>query len=122
MTILYIDDDSEDHELFSEAVTEINCSYQCISAFSGREGLKMLNSLRPDQIFLDLNMPEMNGKEVLTHIRAEKKLACIPVIIFSTSISAVEVRELTHRGATRCIVKPCSFQLLCKTLQPILSA
>jgi len=121
MTILYIDDDNEDQEFFFEAIGLINPLYKCISASSGREGLKILQTLTPDHIFLDLNMPEMNGKEVLLLIRADKKLACVPVVIFSTSIHTEDIGILKQNGANECMVKPVSFSILCTMLKTYLN-
>lgn len=121
MTILYIDDDNEDQEFFYEAIGLINPSYTCISASSGRDGLKILQSLTPDHIFLDLNMPEMNGKEILLLIRSEKKFDCVPVVIFSTSIHQADITILKRNGANECMVKPVSFSILCNMLKSYLN-
>lgn len=121
MIILYIDDDKEDQEFFYEAICTINPRYTCVTASSGREGLRILSTLTPDHIFLDLNMPEMNGRDVLQLIREEKKLEHVPVVIFSTSIPAGDAMLFKAIGANECMVKPFSFSILCKMLQTYLN-
>lgn len=121
MIILYIDDDNEDQELFFEAINIINSTYTCVLASSGKEGLNILKSITPDRIFLDMNMPQMNGRDVLQRIRAQKRLDPIPVVIFSTSITDADKKEFRRSGATDCLVKPSSFSMLCNTLKSYLN-
>jgi CheY-like chemotaxis protein len=64
-TCLLVDDDEDDKEIFSLALTEANPSIKCVVASDGHEALSLLRdgSFIPDYIFLDLNMPLMSGKE-----------------------------------------------------------
>jgi CheY-like chemotaxis protein len=59
--ILLIDDDPDELDIFSEALAEIEKSIVCIQARSARASMNLLKSLLPDYIFLDINMPEING-------------------------------------------------------------
>lgn len=70
-TILIVDDDEDDKEMFIEVVSEIDNSTNCIQASNGYEALEILekNISLPDLIFLDLNMPRMNGKQCLQSIK-----------------------------------------------------
>ena len=66
------DDDPDDQELFIEALLQIDAQCKCVTAFDGLEALNKLFSQTvyvPDFIFLDLNMPKMNGKECLVEIK-----------------------------------------------------
>ena len=113
--ILCIDDDLEDLDIFEDAISEMQLPFTCVKVLSGIDGLSYLTSHIPDFIFLDINMPAMNGIEVLKSIRRLRGFANIPVIIFSTTISSRQ--ELTQEGATACISKPGNFHDLCLTLK-----
>ena len=118
--VLCIDDDNEDLDIFEEALSEINLSFTCIKAHDGKEGLTFLKSTIPDYIFLDINMPRMNGIEVLRLIRKQSRLDKVPVIMFSTTIP--NEKELKKEGATKCIAKSSTFTDLCKVLQTFFSS
>src|SRR5688572_30884496 len=84
MTILYIDDDADDREIFMEAVKTISPEIVCYEACDGVEGLVTLHSLviPPDVIFLDVNMPRMNGKQSLrseehtSELQSQSNIVC----------------------------------------------
>jgi CheY-like chemotaxis protein len=106
-----IDDDSDDQEIFSLALEKIDPTFTCIAANSGFEALQKLSDKTisvPDYIFLDLNMPRMNGKECLKEIRKFDHLKKVPVVIYSTSSMKYDIAETTKLGATAFIVKPFS--------------
>lgn len=109
MRILFVDDDADDRMLFIEAVKEIDENYECVTANDGRQALDMLcddvYSL-PDIIFLDINMPRLNGKKCLTEIKNNERLKHIPVIIYTTSKDVEESKELKVMGAYHFISKP----------------
>jgi CheY-like chemotaxis protein len=119
MTLLFIDDDADDIEIFREAVKEIDSTYTCVIATSGREGLNLLKNINPDFIFLDINMPLMNGQETLRYIRAEKHLNAVPVCMLSTHIDENDRGMYIRMGAAECLTKPRSFTALCQMLQSI---
>ncbi|CAN5643300.1 response regulator [soil metagenome] len=106
--IMIVDDDSDDRLLFSEAVEEMNSSYSCIEAKNGVDALTILNKVTklPDFIFLDLNMPLMNGKECLIELKNKVRLKNIPVIIYSTSKYKGDLDETKILGAVYYLVKP----------------
>ncbi|MFD2790436.1 Regulator of RpoS [Arenibacter antarcticus] len=117
--IFLADDDEDDRMLFSEALEE-QCPNASILTFDNGVDL-MANLLNkdqhlPDVIFLDLNMPMMNGEECLNDIRMEPKLANIPVIIYSTSLDPQQVETLRINGANRYLKKPENFNKLKLTL------
>ncbi|HXL57699.1 MAG TPA: response regulator [Chitinophagaceae bacterium] len=118
------DDDADDQELFKEALSEIDKSIRCLTASSGEEALnKLKTDLKqlPDYIFLDLNMPRMNGLECLVEIKKTNTLKHIPVIIYSTSSAEKDVEETRKLGADYFITKPPGFKELCDKIKYILS-
>lgn len=120
--ILLIDDDLEDQEIFHAALAVISGEASCTSLSSGVEALKQLSdqTLRPDVIFLDLNMPVMSGQEFLSKIKHIDALKSIPVIIFSTSSNEATKAATRHLGASGFITKPNRFDALIDILKPIL--
>lgn len=86
MTILNVDDDNEDIEIFCEAVRDIDSRIICLAAKSAEEALQILNSdiELPEYIFLDINMPKIDGNMCLKEIKKDKRLRQIPVIMYST--------------------------------------
>ncbi len=122
--LFLIDDDLDDQFFFKEVIESINPTMHCDTATNGKialDKLKVSASL-PDIIFLDLNMPVMNGFDFLIQIKQENALSKIPVCIFTTS-NIFRDKELTKEfGAQYFLTKPNDFQVLRKKLQQILSA
>jgi CheY-like chemotaxis protein len=110
-TLLLIDDDPDDIEMFCDAVQEIDEKNNCLCASNGREALEIVNSClqKPDYIFLDLNMPQMNGKQCVKEIKQHSEFAEIPVIIYSTSKYKKEIDEIPAIGAAIFLTKPTLF-------------
>jgi len=92
--ILLIDDDDASRYVLARALGELHCSIA--EAGTGTEGLLKARSRLPDLIFLDLNLPEMSGVEVLQRLRNDSATARVPVIIYtSRQIDDVLNRELS---------------------------
>jgi CheY-like chemotaxis protein len=104
------DDDEDDTHLFNEALRDIDSSIQFYSANNGRELLEKLRAGdMPQIIFLDINMPEMNGWEVLKNLREENTLKNIPVIMYSTSSITLNGKRAIESGALAFYEKPSNF-------------
>ena len=122
--LFIIDDDVEDQEIFIEAVKEVSEDILCSSSTSGEEALIQLErdpKKRPDLIFLDLNMPKLNGKQVLKEIKNIPGLRGIPVIMYSTSFAPRDIEEIKQHGAAHHLLKPSRFNDLCSALTSILN-
>ena len=85
-------------------------------AASAAEGLTMAGELLPDLILLDLNMPRMDGRTALRHIRESEKLKHIPIVILTTSKDDREVNNAYLAGANSFITKPSDFEEFVATL------
>src|SRR5688572_28015510 len=118
MSILYVDDDEEDREIFREAIEAIDPSIICNTVSDGRQGLSTLDELVvvPDYIFVDVNMPIMNGKQFLKEIKKTVRLRSIPVVMYSTTSQHSEIEEFSKLGAQEFLVKPASFKKVCEAL------
>jgi CheY-like chemotaxis protein len=112
---LLVDDDADDIIVFKEVLRDVNPSIQLIEAGDGLEALEILRSRHdnlPDIIFLDLNMPRMQGKECLVEIKKDPHLQHIPVIIYTTSSLSRDIEDSMLKGAVCFITKPSSLKEL----------
>lgn len=123
MRILLIDDDEDDRCLFQEAITQLSSDIICDVATNGEEGLKHLNSAAtlPDIVFLDINMPIMNGREALSAIRKSPRLRNLYVVIYSTS-NAWQDSSWFKLKSDNYLIKPSAFPELVHLLEVELSA
>lgn len=121
-TILFIDDDADDRELFYEAMEEIAPEIMCHTVGSGLEAMKMLARPEvdlPDIIFLDINMPLINGWEFLALLKENESYKSLPVIMYSTSSHEKEKELAKKSGALELITKPNSYEKL-KTILKVI--
>lgn len=121
--ILLADDDMDDTEMFCEALADIDESIICHCAVNGSDALRILDGLKelPSVIFLDLNMPIMNGWDCLTHLKSDSRYKDIHVIMISTSSHKNDLETASKLGAVCYFVKPNSFSDLKKVLRSITS-
>jgi CheY-like chemotaxis protein len=122
MEMMIVDDDSDDTDLFCEALKEVDSSIKCLIARDGEEALNLLKNLTvlPDLIFLDINMPRMNGKTCFREIRKNPLLRNIPIVIYSTSARPDEIKEFESQGATF-MAKPSGYSDLVNVLMQFFS-
>lgn len=123
-TILLIDDDAEDQEIFIEAMKEVFPDIRCICKDDGEEAVYLLARSEidmPDLFFIDLNMPRLNGKDVLKKLKSIDSLKNIPVIMFSTFFGDSDIKEFNEIGAVHHMIKSTSYSNLCKALKETLS-
>lgn len=120
--ILLIDDDEDDQEIFLTALECTGKPIRCTVVDSARKALSQITcgELETDLIFLDLNMPLMNGQQFLTEIKKEKKLSEIPIVILSTSSNAATVTQVKKLGAFHFFTKPDRFEDLVAILDEVL--
>jgi DNA-binding response OmpR family regulator len=124
MLILLIDDDPEDQEVFCDAVNEVDESIKCLTAKDSKQAMDMLTNeliVLPDCIFLDYNMPIVNGRQLLISLKTTARLKDIPVIIYSTGISPNDEVELKKIGASEIFVKPPRFNDLVSKIRDVLT-
>ena len=118
--IFLLDDDADEHEIFQSALKKVNEQVTFNSASTWQEAMPMLTNSFPDFIFVDLNMPKMDGISCVAEIRKIKPLQHTPIYIYSTGINEKEGKKAISFGATNYIVKPASFVDLCKLLKKII--
>jgi CheY-like chemotaxis protein len=121
MIVFYADDDPEDCQLFKEALEQIDPDLKTIIATDGKQALFLLDTMAqlPDYIFLDINMPLVDGKKCLIEIKKNPKLEHIPVIMYSTTSDTNEIHQYYKLGAHDFLIKPTNFNVLCDSLESI---
>ena len=120
---LLVDDDEDDSDLIVEVIKEIDASVHYTYAMEGPEALALLEKeYMPHIIFLDINMPGMNGWQCLTKLKANERTKHIPVIMYSTSSYPHEIAKAFELGALAFFTKPNHYALLKKNMQIVLEA
>jgi CheY-like chemotaxis protein len=112
LNLILAEDDEDDCIFFREALEELDISTNLVIVGDGAQLLELLVSketILPDVIYLDLNMPRKNGFECLEEIKKDEKLKQIPVIILSTSFREEAINQLKQLGAKYYIRKPVEF-------------
>jgi len=119
--ILLVDDDADDQLFFRDAINEVHELLDCEIANNGLEAINQIATPPPpDLIFLDLNMPVMNGYQCLEILKKEDRYKHIPVIIFTTSNNMHDINRAREMGANLFFTKPTNFTTLCTKLDKIL--
>ncbi len=122
--IILADDDEDDRNFFVEAFEEIKIKTIVTTVRNGSELLQQLNDCRnvlPHIIFLDLNMPIINGMDCLKLIRENETFKNVAIAIYSTSSSEEDIENTFVLGANIYIKKPNDFHILKKILSNVVS-
>lgn len=124
--ILYADDDTDDKTWVSEACKAMDCSLHITFVENGRQALDYLSSADgtefPSLIVLDLNMPELDGRQTLQHLKANPTYKHIPVAIVTTSASKMDKEVCKQLGASIYLTKPDThheWQNIIRQLEPL---
>lgn len=113
LEILLIEDNDADVEILRHTLEQENVMLTLSRARDGDEAIRYLrnsNNPRPDLIFLDLNMPHMDGREVLGELRVDPKLDPIPVVVMTSSEEEKDIVRSYNLGAAAYVVKPLKLQ------------
>jgi len=119
--VFLAEDDADDRMFFEDALNQLPIPTQLTLSNDGLELISNLETIIPDVIFLDLNMPLKNGFQCLEEIRNTPKLKDIPIVIFSTTANDDAVNKTYQLGANYYICKPNSFELLVKAIETVLN-
>ena len=121
ITILLVEDNEGDIVLTQEALKDGRIKNNIIIARDGVEALAVLDSGNelPDLILLDINLPKLNGLEVLTAIKKDPRLKTIPVIMLSTSDEQNDILTSYSNYANCFITKPVDFNRFIEVVRSI---
>ncbi len=129
IVILMADDDEDDRMLTAEALEESRLFNMIHFVKDGEEAMDYLLrrgtytdpkvSPRPGIIFLDLNMPKKDGREVLRDIKANPQLRQIPVVVLTTSKAETDIYRSYDLGANTYITKPVTFESMVDVMKTL---
>ena len=119
MTLLIVEDDPADQLLIRDAVKAANINHRLVFLSDGTELMDYINrrgrfrdaktAPRPSLIFLDLNLPRMDGRKALELLKSNADTRRIPVIVFTTSDSDADIQDCYDLGSNAYIIKPNDF-------------
>jgi CheY-like chemotaxis protein len=112
LQILLIEDDKIEVMKFKRAMQKHSEKHQLISVNNGSEAIDMLRSHSPlpEVIFLDLNMPKMNGLEFLEVMKSDPELRFLPTVILTTSANPKDLKRAFEIGVSGYLIKPLTFE------------
>jgi len=103
--LLHVDDDADIREIALMAL-ELFGEFEVLQCSSGAEAIEKAVAFGPDVFLLDMMMPNMTGRETLSHMRKEPSLAHVPAIFMTARAQVSEIDELLQNGAAEVISKP----------------
>jgi CheY-like chemotaxis protein len=120
--LLLVDDDRDELRFFLDALDELNddthrCCYVCDSEIA----LKLLRIFDPDYVFVDFNMPRINGLDFLSLLKKDSRLKPVRVFLYSTSVTKEMCVRAMQLGAAGCIEKG-SIRMLAAELELIFAS
>ena len=105
-TILVVDDSRIMRNIVKNTFTELKIPCEYLEAENGKKALQLLETNKVSLIFLDWNMPEMDGMEFLKRVRSMPDYEDLPIIMVTSESAKYNVVEALQNGATDYIVKP----------------
>ncbi len=113
---LVVDDDPDDRDLLSLAYSEGSYDCDIVFAESGQQALDVLEKsmVSPALMLVDINMPGMNGLELLQKLKASERWKVLPIIMLTTANSSKVIDAAYHMGANSYLVKPDNYHKLSK--------
>jgi CheY-like chemotaxis protein len=128
--LLVVENNNEDFETFQRFLRQSSLAIPIHRCINGDQALAFLYHThpyaapvlapRPGLILLDLNLPGMDGREVLRRIKQDNELKLVPLVVFTTSNNPKDIEACYRQGANSYIIKPMDFSLLKRSIQTLL--
>ena len=120
--VLFVEDNPDDVEIARRAFKRTDVVSDIVLARDGQEVLDRLfgeesSTMRPDLMLLDLNLPRVNGFEVLERVRASEEYASMPVVVLTASARQEDILQTYRLGANSYIQKPAVFERFTRCLE-----
>jgi CheY-like chemotaxis protein len=121
MLIVNVDDDVDDREFFSDALKSVDPMIPCVLFENGPELLDYLENtkLLPDYIFLDINMPKMNGYECAQEIKSNYRSEDIQIVMYSTAFNPLDLEKFDRDGF-KYVVKQSTLPDLVRSIRKVI--
>ena len=116
---MVVDDSSTTRSLIASHLAELG-DYDILEAATGFEALKMLPARKVDLIVTDINMPDINGLELISFVKENPNYRDIPTIIISTEDSEEDRKRGMELGAKEYIVKPFTIEEIRQAVEKVL--
>ena len=121
LKILLVDDDQEEYEFITSAFENLTVNAEVVQVQDCSDVAETIRSHNPDMVFIDINMPSINGIDCLKSVRADSRFENLPIIIYSTSNNVSDIQDSFNHKANLYVVKPNTFNKLTASLQKVLS-
>jgi two-component system response regulator len=123
ITILLVDDDPDCRMLIRDAIAECKVSNKVFEVSNGAEAIDFLygrgkhaGAMRPGLIFLDIEMPGMNGQETLKKIRSDPQFRDIPIVMMTGVADEQQMQQAAEHGANSYTIKPANAEQFLRTV------
>lgn len=119
LELLLVEDEPADASLLRAALRDAGSAVQMHHAVDAEHALQRLQrpgAALPDVLLLDINLPRVNGRELLARLKADPQLAPLPVVVVSTSDAETDVQAAYALGAAGYLVKPVDMDVLIKAM------
>ncbi len=126
VVLLLVEDNPDDEALAKRALKKAHSDSEIVVARDGQEALDFLfglgkfqqrdHAIQPQVVFLDINLPKVNGLEVLKALREDERTASLPVVILSSSDENSDISKAYALGANSYINKPVNFNEFCRQI------
>jgi len=124
--ILLVEDDPGDVLMTTEALADSKVINNLTIVSNGEEALRYLlqegehaHAVRPDLVLLDLNLPRVDGREVLARVKADERLRTIPIVVLTTSEAEEDVLRSYDLHANAYVTKPVDFESFVKVIRHV---
>lgn len=117
--ILIIEDNEQNMYLMTFLLK--NYGYEIVQAYNGKDGIRLAREIKPDVIFLDIQLPEINGYQVAEELRKDHSLNNVPIIAVTSYAMSGDKEQILAAGATGYIEKPINPDTFISQLQEYLS-
>jgi CheY-like chemotaxis protein len=115
-TILYVEDNVQNAELVDEIIRNYRPGIKLITSIYGNTAVTLATEHKPGLILLDLDLPDMEGIEVLINLMADESIKSIPVVIISADATQHQIEKLMSAGAKDYLTKPLDINLFLQTV------
>ena len=119
---MFIDDDADEFIIFEEVKPHLPFKVEISYVLGADSAIDMLKTYHPDIIFVDVNMPKINGFECIKKIRLLNELNQVPIVIFSNGVNADLKLKAEKSGANGCLKKLSNNKTMAANIQQLLES